>query len=1036
MSRSTSQTASLPSKSFSKSLPSSSTTPFFLTPQPSSLNVSGPRRLLMPTVRHPRPTHTTALSSPKGSSQKSPQSSRLSRSRASSVSPSVPTSPDPSSLPVNDDWIGGGCTFEVVQDNIELEGYQLYAVEKWCVVVERRRQVTVLAVFTGDRRHRITVTALSPSSCLPQVEATAMWEKAMHQLRRDGARPKDTEQGVIMVTSLANFRSDFTIVHIPKGNFLDVREQLYTNINLLRMGCSGRSALTLEEPSDATKDRFISQYHLSDKLLARSQPVFNPTVIELVKLIQASLAICGMFPLAPDERNGLLCDLTVDGIQRWVTEIGEPVLKMEPVERVVDPAVVAALFSTILTVRNKLQALGHPVPKDPFIDPAGFLKSLHSFQSSLKPGSHSHTLSLSHHSSHSTPVPPSASIISSSTIAASNASTSTANVNMPMGGGTEGTVYLTHKLINAIQAAYDKLKQSESYKVHRVLINKLDDLATDLRTSENKSKSGGRWGQGSVFNNNQPVADLAVLVRCIGGGGVGPGDRGGPSSLRYLWTGRPEEVGRKRREKEIAEEGDLVEAEGRTDKEKERGDREKEREGRERMSVERDVKSSEDEGDIGYLNKPWSGRMQRRIEVWAALGRAKKLSADFGSKGRATISPESPPRATHGATQLLPSVVISRDPADEEEVLSSGQASPVSDSHQHNPMMLGLGVYPPAQRSASELSEYDRRVTEFDARRPPTKAQYQTRIISWSDPVTARGLLDEDGDSLASGNRRSKLGASPLSRDYVGDDEVHSGTGTGTLVDDEEGWNNTHVHVYQRQRTIMLKKRRSFDDADRLRGSIRVLPIERMRIDVELCGQLLILRRREAHLANVIACLRALTQTLSNTNAHLRSDYEEKQAALKSVEECKAVLQGIEAMRVKADATSQETQALAYESAQFLVEDLWHMANQPRQKVLELREKVFGTGTKRSRGGKGRERRFCRVQTMLDGTEVLVDEMGRTEEEAEEEERLGLSGSSVGGAEDVEAEGMEHPGLRPTWVLRLFNYWGTRWGARGRGAGS
>ena len=51
-----------------------------------------------------------------------------------------------------------------------------------------------------------------------------------------------------MVTSLANFRSDYTIVHVPSGNFLDVREQLYSNVNLLRMGCGGRAALTLEEP--------------------------------------------------------------------------------------------------------------------------------------------------------------------------------------------------------------------------------------------------------------------------------------------------------------------------------------------------------------------------------------------------------------------------------------------------------------------------------------------------------------------------------------------------------------------------------------------------------------------------------------------------------------------------------------------------------------------------------------------------------------------------------------------------------------------
>lgn len=54
-----------------------------------------------------------------------------------------------------------------------------------------------------------------------------------------------------MVTSLANFRSDYTIVPIPSGSFLEARDQLYTNINLLRMGCGGRMALTLEEPRRA-----------------------------------------------------------------------------------------------------------------------------------------------------------------------------------------------------------------------------------------------------------------------------------------------------------------------------------------------------------------------------------------------------------------------------------------------------------------------------------------------------------------------------------------------------------------------------------------------------------------------------------------------------------------------------------------------------------------------------------------------------------------------------------------------------------------
>ncbi len=148
-----------------------------------------------------------------------------------------------------------------------------------------------------------------------------------------------------MVTSLANFRSDYTIVHIPGGNFLDVREQLYTNINVLLMGCSGRSALTLEEPrcvlfiiaiqlslrylSDTTKDRFISAYHVPEKALVRSSELFNSTVLELVKLIQAALSVCGMFDLSKEERNGLLCDVTCEGIQRWVTEIGESCANVE-----------------------------------------------------------------------------------------------------------------------------------------------------------------------------------------------------------------------------------------------------------------------------------------------------------------------------------------------------------------------------------------------------------------------------------------------------------------------------------------------------------------------------------------------------------------------------------------------------------------------------------------------------------------------------------------------------------------------------------
>ncbi len=76
-------------------------------------------------------------------------------------------------------------------------------------------------------------------------------------------------------------------------------------------------------PSDATKDRFIAMYHVADKAPARSCELFNGTVLELVKLVQASLAIFGMFELHAEERDGLLCDITCEGVRRWTNQTGE-----------------------------------------------------------------------------------------------------------------------------------------------------------------------------------------------------------------------------------------------------------------------------------------------------------------------------------------------------------------------------------------------------------------------------------------------------------------------------------------------------------------------------------------------------------------------------------------------------------------------------------------------------------------------------------------------------------------------------------------
>lgn len=149
-------------------------------------------------------------------------------------------------------------------------------------VVERTRPITVLTVYTGDPKHKVCTPNVSslvyslimpkdygnsvvacrfintprgtngmgkscpnPSSgwCAPQRGTLTFFVGVLFS----PSSPK-TERGTLMVTSLANFRSDFTIVQIADGNYLHAREQLWTNINLLRMGLSGRSALTLQKP--------------------------------------------------------------------------------------------------------------------------------------------------------------------------------------------------------------------------------------------------------------------------------------------------------------------------------------------------------------------------------------------------------------------------------------------------------------------------------------------------------------------------------------------------------------------------------------------------------------------------------------------------------------------------------------------------------------------------------------------------------------------------------------------------------------------
>lgn len=192
-------------------------------------------------------------------------------------------------------------------------------------------------------------------------------------------------------------------------------------------------------------------------------------------------------------------------------------------------------------LRRFIPALTHAqfVPKDPFLDPQQFSYAFASFLQSLK------------HKDHADPP-----------LRTSNLS------------GYADFTPLTRTLIVALDTAYERARQLEPYKVHKVLLNKLDDLATDLRGS----LDGGAGGA------VEPTTDLAQLA-----GALQAGAKDGAASLRYLWTARPGHVAlrRKRKERPVLSDG-------------EREDADVEREG-----------GQEEEG------RPWGGKVQRKIEAWA-----------------------------------------------------------------------------------------------------------------------------------------------------------------------------------------------------------------------------------------------------------------------------------------------------------------------------------------------------------------------------------------------------------------------------------
>ncbi|KAJ9150433.1 Sin3 complex subunit [Pleurostoma richardsiae] len=300
---------------------------------------------------------------------------KLERATTNSPSPAVSPAPQRRNVvfpdPVAFRYLEEDPSVKVVERRGVLQGYELYLIEQWAC--SRQSPTLVIVTYTGDPRHSVVVGVLAvPADEKDWSPRLRVYFKAIQQYH---ARPKETPLGELMVTNLNSFPSALTVIYVPEGDIRKYRQAFIVNEDLKRLGCAGRSGMTLSDPTPATQAKFLSMYKTSDRV-----PFFQ-AVIELVKLCQVALFIFGM--LDPEYIDGLLCDVTETAIGNWWTEIGSEYYNIEPTDGILGPTTVAALLGMLMGARNRLSSYGAPVVKDVF-DVEATKRGISTFQKAQK----------------------------------------------------------------------------------------------------------------------------------------------------------------------------------------------------------------------------------------------------------------------------------------------------------------------------------------------------------------------------------------------------------------------------------------------------------------------------------------------------------------------------------------------------------------------------------------------------------------------------------------------------------------------------
>lgn len=257
---------------------------------------------------------------------------------------------------------------KALQRDAVITGYETYIVEQWAL---DRATNCVICSYTGDSTHATTVQTVGVPEDLGKWSLGT--RKLFEELEESYILPQKTPMGSMLITALASFPADLTLVPFP-GKYAVGKACFTVNENLKRLAIVGRVAVAATTPSDAAIATFR-------KTFCVPEPVDGVyAVLELVTLVQLSLFYFGV--LEPSAVDGFLCNATVGAIASWWRGFGS--LRFaghtpRPESKMYMRTSCCALLGAITGARQRLRALGLKPPKDPF-DVDAFTLAVRKFQ--------------------------------------------------------------------------------------------------------------------------------------------------------------------------------------------------------------------------------------------------------------------------------------------------------------------------------------------------------------------------------------------------------------------------------------------------------------------------------------------------------------------------------------------------------------------------------------------------------------------------------------------------------------------------------